>query len=294
MKTHWKHLSKHGGMTTVELIIILAALVSVALIYRDNLNGFTDRAVKAEFNRTHSVEIMTFGGKIKAAKKHSAVAEEAGGFPSGLGGVIERTVITPIKSFFSAGRAMPVDAALRNDAQNRNHTALNAVLDQFAVEAEKRYQPGLFSTYCNIFAWDVTAAMNAEIPHWLNRKTNMPYRYNRKISYSENARLAFEINVNTLYDWMRMNADVIGYRQVGEQEAKAAANNGKPAVAIWKNPEEGSSGHIVVLRPYDTNHGGEPEETYVAQAGRRPSNYIPLNKVFSKDKMQTLVFYVHD
>lgn len=294
MKMHRGYLLKKGGMTTVELIIILAALVSVALIYRDNLNGFTNRVVNAEFNQNNSVEIMTFGGKVKASPKRSAGAGEENGSSSGLGRVIERTVITPIKGLFSAGRAMPVEAVIRNDPSNRNQAALNAVVDQFAVETEKRYQPGLFSTYCNIFVWDVTTAMNAEIPHWINRKTNMPYQYNQRSSYSENARQAIEMNVNTLYDWMPINAAAIGYREVGEQEARAAANRGLPAVAIWKNPQEGSSGHIVVLRPYDTSYGGDLEETYVAQAGRRPCKYIPLNKVFNRDKMNTLRFYVHD
>lgn len=294
MKGRWIYLSNCRGISTVEAVIIVAALVSVAIMFRGSLNGFTDNAVASEFNTRKSVEIMTFGGEMKEGKRRSGVLKESPDQSSGFGDFISKTIVAPLRSLISAGRSEPVSITISNDSLNRSPASLNAVLDQFCVETAKRYQPTLFSTYCNIFAWDATRGMNAEIPHWINRKTMAPYAYNPGLSYSENAKIAYEVNVNGLYDWMERNADSIRYRQVSEQEAKEAANTGKPVVAIWKNPKEGSSGHIVVLRPYDANRGGDPEEIYVAQAGKKTCNYIALEKIFSPSMRSALKFYTHD
>lgn len=294
MKAHWKYLSNRCGISTVELVIILAALVSVAIMFKGSLSDFTHRTAAAEFNKKGAAEIMTFGGEIKAARGRNAVVSGAPEKNAGLRDVIDRLIASPLRGLLSAGRAMPVTAPVRNGAANRNPGSLNAVLDQFAVETTNRYQPSLFSTYCNIFVWDVTRAMNAEIPHWISRKDKTPYMYNSLLSYSRNAELAFELNVNMLYEWMETHAGAIGYREVSEQEARAAANIGQPAVALWKNPKEGGSGHIVVLRPCDPSRAGDPGVTYIAQAGRQTVNYSALEKIFSPSQLKALKFYVHD
>lgn len=294
MKLKWSALSNGRGVSTVELVIILAALVSVAVMLRGSLNGFTDRAVAAEFNTKKSAEIMTFGGDIKEGGGRGGMLQARPERGSGFRDFIDNTIVSPLRNLISGGRSEPVSIAIASDSSSRSPALLNAVLDQFYVETAKRYQPTFISTYCNIFAWDATRAMNAEIPHWINRKTKASYAYNPALSYAENAEIAYEANVNLLYDWMERNAESIGYREVSEQEAKMAANRGQPAVAIWKNPKEKSSGHIVILRPYDTNREGDPELIYVAQAGRKTSNYIAIEKVFNSNMRTSLKFYTHD
>ncbi len=294
MKTHWLQFMKRDGVSTVELVLILSALVSVAILFKDSLMDFTERVESAEFAKRERVESMTFGGEVKTVRSRSATLGISPNKGAGSNGLIDRVLVEPIRNLLLGGRSQPLSPSYENTSSERKPEALDAVLNQFSVESSKRYEPTLFNTYCNIFAWDATSAMNAEIPHWINWKTMMPYAYDTKLSYSENAKLASEVNVNTLFDWMEGHAGMIGYREVSDAEARAAANQGKPAVGIWQNPKSGSSGHIVVLRPYDPSRGGDPEKIYVAQAGRVPCNYIALDKIFSPGKIESVKFYVHD
>jgi hypothetical protein len=50
---------------------------------------------------------------------------------------------------------------------NRSQALYDRVIDQLAVENNPRYLPANGSTYCNIFVWDVTRAMNCAIPPWI-------------------------------------------------------------------------------------------------------------------------------
>ena len=65
----------------------------------------------------------------------------------------------------------PSFASITSSAGSRSAAQYRKVIDQFNVESNKRYTPGE-NTYCNIFIWDVTRAMNAEIPHYINAETN--------------------------------------------------------------------------------------------------------------------------
>ena len=53
---------------------------------------------------------------------------------------------------------------------NRSAANYNAVLDQFSVGNNPRYARRNGNTYCNIFVWDATRAMGAEIPHWVDQQ----------------------------------------------------------------------------------------------------------------------------
>ncbi len=119
----------------------------------------------------------------------------------------------------------------------RSAYAYAKVIDQFNVETRSRYQPGGGKTYCNIFAWDVTSAMNCEIPHWVDSK---------------------EQNANANYDWL-VNGNG-GWYSVTESTALSNAKKGIPTVVAWKNTD-GGSGHIAVVRP--TNGSS----VRIAQAG---------------------------
>ncbi|MDR3311026.1 MAG: hypothetical protein LBS90_06730, partial [Oscillospiraceae bacterium] len=72
----------------------------------------------------------------------------------------------------------PANPVVTGDGQNRSPERLRAVIDQFQVETAERYLPGRDGyTYCNIFVWDVTAALGAEIPHYYNKATGEPMYY---------------------------------------------------------------------------------------------------------------------
>lgn len=54
--------NRRGG-STAELLLITAALVSVAIVFKDSLVDFTERAANAAFVEPPKVERMTFGGE---------------------------------------------------------------------------------------------------------------------------------------------------------------------------------------------------------------------------------------
>jgi len=70
---------------------------------------------------------------------------------------------------------VPANVPLKSAASERSPALYDAVIDQFVVEKNPRYrrdQQGKGETYCNIFVWDVTRAMGAEIPHWVDQENN--------------------------------------------------------------------------------------------------------------------------
>jgi hypothetical protein len=172
---------------------------------------------------------------------------------------------------------------LTNGINNRNPNAYEQVINQFAVENNPRYSPKfsaentITATYCNIFAWDVTRAMNAEIPHWVDSQgAPAPIGKGR------------ELSANGTVDWLHAYGEKYGWRKATEQEAQQKANNGSPVVATWKNPS-GQSGHIAMVLPKSQPSN---ESTKIAQAGAKNYNNAPLTKGFGTGK--SIEFWVHD
>jgi putative chitinase len=147
---------------------------------------------------------------------------------------------------------IPVDAPVRGEPTNRTADNYNQVIDQFSVNNNPRYQPRGGNTYCNIFAWDVTRAMGAEIPHWVDGGGNPA---------AVGAPGARELDANGGHRWLETKGPSHGWREVSAQEAQNLANQGHPAVASWNNP--GGIGHIAVVRPGEVTDRGPA----IAQAG---------------------------
>lgn len=281
-------LQNRAGNSTVEAVLILSALVVAAFVFRDGLTLFTDRLTEAAGRPEGAPFRLTFGGVVR-------IEVSGGGSASGgiLDWMLDSAVEGPLKLLFPASRAVPAVLNAANTQENRGPEALDAVLNALDVTRTSRYQPTLSATFCNIFAWDATTALGAEIPHWVDRVTGEAYRYDTALSYSENAERGRELNANALYDWLETRGTTVGYRAVDRETATLAANAGRPAVAIWQNPDTDRSGHIVVLRPYDPAYPGDSAGTYVAQAGLRNSNYMTLEKAFGS-KLNTVRYYIHD
>jgi predicted chitinase/nucleoid-associated protein YgaU len=145
---------------------------------------------------------------------------------------------------------IPVDAPVKGDPSARSAEAYNAVIDQFSVDNNPRYARRDGNTYCNIFAWDVTKAMGAEIPHWVDGAGN-----------PTGVGQGRELDANGGHRWLEQHGPAHGWREVSAQEAQALANQGHPTVASWNNP--GGIGHIAVVRPGEDNGRGPA----IAQAG---------------------------
>ncbi len=184
---------------------------------------------------------------------------------------------TPAPGTVVLGAWNPVDAPVQGDPDNRNAATYDNVINQFAVGVNPRYTPRDGTTFCNIFAWDVTRAMGAEIPHYVDPVTREPT--------AQVPGAGRELDANGVNRWLNDLGPEHGWREVGAEEAQALANEGHPGVASWNNP--GGIGHIGVVRPGELNGNG-PE---LAQAGARNFNDGHVFDVFPRNGTQ---FFVND
>ena len=145
---------------------------------------------------------------------------------------------------------VPVEAPEKGSPSARNAATYDNVINQFAVGSSPRYQPRDGNTYCNIFAWDVTKAMGAELPHWVDSNGNPAAQGQGR-----------ELDANATNAWLNEHGAKSGWRKVSAEEAQAMANQGHPAVASWDN--QGGIGHIAVVRPGEVTGNGPA----IAQAG---------------------------
>jgi hypothetical protein len=126
---------------------------------------------------------------------------------------------------------------LVNTQASRNPTSYEKACAQFDVVNNPRYAKDAKGSYCNIYVWDCTRALNCEIPHW-------PEGFGR----------GQEMRTADMRKWMQDPHN--GWRDVVKRDAIAAADFGFPVVMSWE-PETPGIGHVAMLLP-----GG-----LIAQAG---------------------------
>ncbi len=183
-------------------------------------------------------------------------------------------------SAYAATRAVSAaDAARFNQAAsaissagNRSASSYRKVIDQLDVENNPRYAPRNGSTYCNIFQWDVTKAMGAEIPHYTNANTGAPT--------SKDDPDVRHMNANRISGWLNEHGERYGWYEVSAEQAQRLANQGHPAVTIWKN-NSGGHGHCQVVCPSQNGDYDPVRGVTIAQAGRRLMNYNYITNVYS-------------
>lgn len=160
-------------------------------------------------------------------------------------------------------RLIPVTAfRVRGTPGVRTPENLSSVMGQFNVESSPRYQPGKGITCCNLYISDVTNALGAELPHWVDRKkalSSYPGAHSR------------ETTANDIYD--RLLAGVDGYTECTPDVALAKALLGHPVVVSWRNPS--GPGHVGLVEPVSDARG-----ILVAQAGAVCGRRIPLRAAF--------------
>jgi len=201
-----------------------------------------------------------------------APAGAPGSIPSAASGQYDGTRAAPGTTNTQAW--IPVNAPLQGSPSDRNAATYADVIDQFAVGNNPRYQPRDGNTYCNIFAWDATKAMGAEIPHWVDGAGN-----------PTGVGQGRELDANGVNRWLNNQGPSQGWRQVSAEEAQQLANQGHPAVASWNNP--GGIGHIAVVRPGEINGNGPA----IAQAGARNFNEGHVRDSFGNANVQ---YFVND
>ncbi|MBG0785450.1 MAG: WXG100 family type VII secretion target [Anaerolineaceae bacterium] len=173
-----------------------------------------------------------------------------------------------------------IDPPLTNGEGNRNPEIYDDVLNQFAVEENSRYrknQQGKNETYCNIFVWDATKAMGAEIPHWVDSKGNpVPQGTGR------------ELSANGTINWLETHGSENGWKVLTAEQAQAMANEGHPVVASWENPNSSKPGHVAMVRPGEYSQESGPA---LAQAGWNNDNNTTVSEAFGD---REVVYYYHE
>ncbi len=175
---------------------------------------------------------------------------------------------------------------LTNHIGDRSPNTYRAILSQFDVENNERYRVnknGTGDTYCNIYAWDASRAMGAEIPHYINPATGAPANAGDVG--------AQETNANQVNDWLNTYGKTYGWTKVTPEQAQQYANAGMPAVTSWKNPN--GHGHLQMVSPSADGIYDEERGVAIAQAGKTVKNYDYASSVYSKETLQKVEYFVH-
>ncbi len=186
---------------------------------------------------------------------------------------------------FSASK--PANPNITSQQGARSPGLYRNVIDQFQVETNPRYavnKKGNNDTYCNIFLWDVTRAMGAEIPHYVDPVT-LEAR-----SYADTGG-AKELNANGIYDWLGKKGADYGWVQVTPEQAQQYANQGHPVVTAWKNTQ-GGHGHVQVVCPSNDGQYDPSRGVTIAQAGRTLTSYKPITDIYN-ESLKSVVYYAH-
>ena len=177
----------------------------------------------------------------------------------------------------------PAVPAIRNAEGERDPAVYRAVLDQFNVEKAARYRPFRNGyTYCNIYVWDATAAMGAEIPHYTDPATGEP-------RYYPDIKGANELGAIGIDTWLSRYGEAYGWFETDAETAQRYANEGKPAVTT-----AGEVGHVQMVCP--SNDGGfdELRGVTVAQAGSKVSNYTHISGIYSAAGLKSVRYFIHE
>jgi hypothetical protein len=169
---------------------------------------------------------------------------------------------TPAPGTVETRRSFPTSPPVRGDAARRSAALYDDVLNQFAVGVNPRYAHKNGATFCNIFVWDVTRAMGAEIPHWVDPQGNPTLHLHGN-----------ELSANGVCAWLHAHGARFGWGRVTLAEGIERANRGCPVVVAWNNTRPRGIGHVAMVRPGAPSPQSGP---WMAQAGRKNENYIRM------------------
>ncbi len=140
-----------------------------------------------------------------------------------------------------------VQAPVQSREGRRSKQVYLQVINQFAVGNNPRYQPDGTVGRGHIFIWDVSRAMNAEIPHFVGIK---------------------EHSLGQTVDWLRHEGPVRGWHRSGGEDALEAAASGMLVVAM---PKEVRIKQLAIVRPDPPDADGRPR---LAAAGVKIGNNL--------------------
>lgn len=170
----------------------------------------------------------------------------------------------------------PLPLRLACSVDNRSPQSLSLALSQFDVTKSPRYRPEPDGrTWCNIYLWDATRALECEVPHWVST-TGAPCAVGK----------GSELSAAGMIGWLRVFGEEYGWQLLSDPaEAAAHAEAGRPVIVSWENPKAGGASHVAMLLPPADG------ELRIAQAGRQCLFDEPLARGFGS--VRPLQFWWH-
>ena len=177
----------------------------------------------------------------------------------------------------------PTTPAIISAEEDRSPELYRAVINQFRVETAERYRPFRNgATYCNIFVWDVTSAMGAEIPHYTDTATGKPLIYPDVSGAKSMTALAID-------KWLKTHGSDYGWHEVDAETAQRYANEGKPAVTA-----SGNIDHVQIVCPSKDGSYDPIRGVTIAQAGSKVTNYSYITSIYGANSLDKISYFVHD
>lgn len=172
--------------------------------------------------------------------------------------------LTPAPEVTAIETWRAVNAPIQSRPGRRSPELYELVLKQFAVAHNPRYRgEGPDRSRAHIFIWDVTRAMNAEVPHFQGAR---------------------ELTLAQTAEWVRHDALMLGWKRADQATALASAQNGSPVLAL---PRDLKLKFLALVCPVPPGPDGRP---LVAGAARKPGVNLTIQEalgVFTAD------YFVH-
>ncbi len=158
---------------------------------------------------------------------------------------------SPAKELVNRDLWKAVQAPVQSREGRRSAALYRMVINQFAVGNNPRYENDApDKARGHIFVWDVSRAMNCEIPHFVGAK---------------------ELSLAQTVDWLRHEGPMRGWTRATLEDAHQQALAGHLAIAI---PKDIKIKHLAVILPEDdTAPDGKP---FVAAAGNQRGKRLTL------------------
>jgi hypothetical protein len=162
----------------------------------------------------------------------------------------------------------PPAVVLKLGALPRAPENLIALPNALHILTAKRYAPvrlpnGTLETWCNIFVADACTILRKPILHRLDLRDGKGVR---------------ELRANDIVDGLRRQV-FPGWSMTGTmasaEAVKVLASEGRPQVAVWKNPT-GGPGHVMLVLPTPPGRS----EVWVAGAGAQCHDGCPIANGF--------------
>ena len=171
----------------------------------------------------------------------------------------------PAKEVVARDLWKAINAPVQSRAGRRSPQLYSLVINQFAVGHNPRYEPDGPDKYrAHIFVWDVTRAMNCEVPHFVGPK---------------------ELTLSQTADWLRHEGPMRGWRRVADvSDAVAAVSTGQVVLAMPKDIKLKMMG---VCRPKETTPDGKPR---IAAAAKGRGNSLSTLEAFGTTAVE---YFVH-